>query len=426
MKKLLILVGSAILFTLLLNTNSIRVNAESAKELKDCWYETKDYPSGWKLYDLTHAVDILNPPDEVLMEFTSYELAELLLRYPYINNFYGYDEPQFYFDFLYNSCAIYKELFARDDGVHELLNAFRDNVMDIEAINNDATGGIIGHYGTEKEYFVCRYMDFFWDSIPDAEKEYYNSIAEEKQVTYQSVTEKVRGWLLYVLSFSLDEELRVELLYNPEEDAEEANGDTTEEITNDVGNVDERLIRTEGFVDSGIDYIQTMEGIQISYNEGRYYIHGTSASCRQWYSGVFTDEIKYRLNLDIVSANPTWVNVYEASPKYNCHSYAWIVWGPQNGYWLPSPTDYCENATDYLYEGTYITERLDLHENDIIVIYNAASVPVHSMIVIDPDYQGTMITESKNGRQGVYRVKYSDMMQYYSGVTYKVYRCRGS
>lgn len=257
---------SALAIFLIFCFQTISAQAAGGKELKEQWYTTKDYPvlpgcRDWRLHDFTEMVDILNPPEDLLESFTSGELAELLLRYPYLINLIGgYDDVSMFFDFM-GQCLIYEELFRREDGVRELLNAFQKNQIDLEMLNEKPVSVYGGESGTLADLFVCRYMRFYWNSISEEDKRYYCEIAEEKKQSYM--------------------------------------------------------------------------------------------------------ELK------------------EDDPK------------------------------------DYLCEELLFHDAVVMI---QTETEISTQIVIDPNYQGTMITESKNGYKGVYRAKYSDMMTYYRGVSYKVFR----
>lgn len=248
---------------------AISVHAASAEELNARWYTTKDYPATpddkeWRLHDFSEWIDILNPPEDLLKEFTSEELAKLLLRYPYLINYGCYDEEWMFFDFMGQS-AIYEELFRREDGIHEMLIAFQDNEIDYELLDKEPLAVYGRDLGALADQFVCQYMRFHWEFIPDEEKLLYIEIAEKKKLNYAELKEE----------------------------------------------------------------------------EPEKYLCGLL---------LFFEKESYSKPNEIVSA------------RYD------------------------------------------------------------SMIVAGPNYQGTMITESKNGCKGVYRAKYSDMMRFYRGAYYKVFR----
>ena len=91
------------------------VQAQEIEEVKSLWYIKKDYPltmndTSWNEYSLLESIEILNPPEDLLNEMTSEELAQLLLKYPYmwILSTYEYNHIDYYYDFLETNSDIYQ------------------------------------------------------------------------------------------------------------------------------------------------------------------------------------------------------------------------------------------------------------------------------------------------------------------------------
>lgn len=411
MKKFLICVCSIIVLALGVIVNSEFVYAKSDVELKKLWFNEKQYPilpgnQEWREYDFSEIVDILNPPECLLSDFSTNELAKLVLKYPYLVNLIGgYEDPNMFFTFMDSKCLIYHELLNREDGVHELLTAFAENSIDIDAINSKPVIVYGGELGALADIFVCEYVKLYWNDMLENDKILYQHITNDKLLAYNSlINDESRKYLIGELLFC-----------NEINEGENLDAFMEE---NHPGMI---TTSNDYFMANGQNDERTMCGVTVKTHLGNYYKHGTSAPSRQWYEGEFDSIKKAQLDANQASAYPRWSYVSSASAKYNCHSYAWISANCQNQYWLPTPTNYFSGNT-YYYVGTYVTEKLDLHVNDRLVIYDAQGTPCHSMIITDPNYQGTMITESKNSYLGVYRVKFSDMMTYYVGASYRVYR----
>ena len=383
--------------------------ASNVEEIKSRWYIDRDYPvligsNDWGMYDFAEMVDILNPPEDLLMELTSQELSDLLLKYPYYCNMSGYDDISYFFDFMENYCYIYCELLDREDGVKELLNTFRANEVDINNIN-EKPEIVVSDQKVLFELFVCRFIKLHRNELDEKDLAYFCEIAEGKKNKYAMITNgDVSIYLLSELSM--------------DEDAEERHN------VNDKRRIEPIGFRTEYFEDSGTDYSQLMNGVTAYYNVGYYHKFNTCCDCREWYDGDFSPTLKNQMNMNMSSTYPTWSYLYTATTKYNCHSYAWILANPTNGYWLISPETFATSSA-FSCVGQYSSEPLNLAVNDRVVIYgytNNVFGPKHSLIVVNPNYQGTLIMESKIGYNGVFRAKYEDMMTYFAGTYIKVYR----
>ena len=110
--------------------------------------------------------------------------------------------------------------------------------------------------------------------------------------------------------------------------------------------------------------------------------------------------------------------ISSSSPKYNCHSYAWLISSSTNKYWLDSPTPYM-NSSSVTYVGSNTTPQTW----DIIVMYNTSGNIAHSAIVTTTPSGNTGIyTTSKIGGRALYRAPLSELMTYYSCNSYSVYR----
>ena len=103
--------------------NSREAKAADVEGLKEVWYETRYYPVNpesdeWMEYGLEDTLDILNPPEELLHSFSTEELTELMMDYPFLwmLTSYEYDKMDYFFDFIEYNCDIYNELMSREIG----------------------------------------------------------------------------------------------------------------------------------------------------------------------------------------------------------------------------------------------------------------------------------------------------------------------
>ncbi len=105
------------------------------EDLKELWYDTHYYPMNpesdeWMKYEFEDALDILNPPEELLHSLATEEVVKLMMDYPYLWLLTAFNEVNDFFDFLENNCDIYNELISRNDGVSCLVKEYQKTDFD--------------------------------------------------------------------------------------------------------------------------------------------------------------------------------------------------------------------------------------------------------------------------------------------------------
>ena len=153
--------------------------------------------------------------------------------------------------------------------------------------------------------------------------------------------------------------------------------------------------RSSYYVDSDgfryqIEYISTPNGSEV---EVWNYIDDVSESYKQ-------DSEAYHESLYDADME------YEATRKYNCHSYAWYDNTSDNPYWMNSPDVYYDQT-----DSSYMEVTSGIRPGDIICYYNTFGVNLHSGIVtyvennsVTNNYNSLSLIEvqSKWGTEGVY------------------------
>ena len=99
----------------------------------------------------------------------------------------------------------------------------------------------------------------------------------------------------------------------------------------------------------------------------------------------FRDEVIAELEAEF----PRATRISDASPKYNCHSYAWYSQSTSNPYWMENPYKYIE-------DGSYI--RTGSVRVGDCVLYGAIDAPEHSAYVVST----AILVRSKWDWKGVY------------------------
>ena len=200
----------------------IAAKAVTAEELKEKWRETTDYPlhlldseyekKGYgtpKLSDewqqatrdlgmmgVTYA---LNPPQDVLEEMSSEQLADLMQTWPWIHLVSTYNSNGEHYDMFFKyaelNSDIFYELLNRDDGYICLLEAYRKNPFDVEKNNKDINFILSLDLVEKAEIFGCQFIRYYHQHFTQEEYELACEIKQEKMAMYEQLNEKTRYWL---------------------------------------------------------------------------------------------------------------------------------------------------------------------------------------------------------------------------------------
>lgn len=341
----------------------------------------------WMKYGLEDTLDILNPPEELLHSFSTEELAELMMDYPYlwVLTSYEFDKMDTFFCYLDN-CDIYNELMSRDDGVSCLLKEYQKSDFNVNLCNEDPY--MVWGYNpmANAEVFGCKFIVY---NSSDFDKEEY-------ELCYQVMLEKTD------LYSALNDNIAKKYLSFKEQPIIYYVADSADLV----------MSASDGFTSSGTSVTRDIEGVPIEFTGGIYNKYGVSESCLKYKSGVYDEETQQTLD---TSLGYQWYRLSRSSPAYNCHAYAWLNAGPFDGYWLDLPTAYMSSPSSVTYVGYNVTPQV----GDIIVMYKRYTGELqHSAII----YETSSNTVSKLGGRGLYIAPLSELMNYYGCDNYKVYR----
>lgn len=186
--------------------NAIVVNATTAEEVKERWYDTRYYPlyqgnEEWQKHDMLDTLDILNPPLDLLFSMSTEELAELMQEYPLmaqITTYFGPDVTQDYvtfFSFVEANCVIFYELLRREDGITCLLEEYRTHELDVEKLNENVHSSLEIMQMWHTEIFGCQFIRYYAHHFTDNEYALASQIIEEKKELYSLLDDR----LLYYL-----------------------------------------------------------------------------------------------------------------------------------------------------------------------------------------------------------------------------------
>ncbi|MBR4607797.1 MAG: hypothetical protein IKO41_16435 [Lachnospiraceae bacterium] len=185
-----------------LKTSQTEKELPSADELWKRWYDRREYPimpgdENWERFDVDRQLRILNPPDEVLKEMSSKELASLAVLYPFLWQYEQDNRPglnmdsydvarQFFTINVERHCKIFKELIGRKDGAESLLRVYEANELNVDEINQNGPG--TKDPSVVAELFLCKYVEYYnsW-RFQESDIALYKKIYRNKVATYEKI-----------------------------------------------------------------------------------------------------------------------------------------------------------------------------------------------------------------------------------------------
>ncbi|MCR4598532.1 MAG: hypothetical protein K5678_05835 [Acetatifactor sp.] len=376
---------------------------DEAKKYRELWATKRWYPiypgspewSQLEFYE--ESIYVLNPPQEMLPDFETKELVDLLKAYPYLHIIKEHmDNIAVFFDFMEANCDLFAELLRRTDGVGKLLDALENNVVDVDVLNRDACKLYYPNESIDFEIFTNQFTKQYASDLSEESIKRYQEILSAKFASYRAIENEI------IRKYFIEDINDTKPVSQPSQGTAER----------------ENPVRNDGFTPSGSPQNYDVYGFTISFYNGTYTKYGVSPYCRQWVSGDYDSATI--ASWDQVDSNKAgWTFLASSTPKYNCHGYAWISKGSDDvdKYWNLDPTPYSSSSSF-----TYIGENVQPLPNDILVIYHNSELR-HSAIVhpLTSQYSYAYIT-SKHGGRGLYLTTLSAMMLQYSGTSYKVYR----
>ncbi len=381
----------------------INVSASSV-DLKNRWYTDRTFPMNpespeWMEYGLAENLDILNPPDDLLNEMTTEELASLMMNYPHLWVFtsYGFEQKDIFWSYLSDNCSIYNELMSREDGIECLMAEYLKTDFDAKLYNDNPC--IIYGYNRDSnaEVFGCQLVKHMTSDLLEYNRysDILNKVISLKSAEYLLLDDNYAKAYLSFENSCIDS--------NDDGYGFEAMDDAYD-----------RMMLSDGFTSTGSPFLKSIQGVYIYFTPGIYHRYGTDTGCLQWYSGDYDEVTRESLNNSV--AFP-WYRLAQATPKYNCHGYAWLnPYGP-TGYWMEPPILYMTNGT---------VTNVSIYSKqvgDTIVMYNSGGDIIHSAIICPTPNgcSGDYVVSKLSGR-GLYRSPLSELMTYYGCAYYSVYR----
>ena len=427
MKKILTAV-IAVSLILALSVQAFATTSVSSADTEKIWLSEDGYsypltPSDSSWADLSYSEQLIicDMPVDMLLQCSTEELADLVLKYPLLGDILAFDNPHLAMEHLRNTSNICKEFFSRDDIVDVMLETYDELTVDYDGLVTSSRDTIAADCGYISELFLQTYFASVYDSLTETQLTTLTDVIEDKIIAKKGICDDFATSLLMYEWIQADDDVIPGYLVTAEIELELSNAgtvshNTTFEIDNDGSR------SASGFTskDSLVQFSNTL-GI---YTVGEYTLYGVTTDCYRFYSNDYTTSEATVLNNYFDGLHPSWTRVSTCTKKYNCHSYTWISSSASNIYWLNNPdaftgsgaftcVGYNFNSTPTAGSKIVIGSSMSFDDGFGNVTYS-----VHSANVVSSSGS----TKSKLGAYGVYLIPVDELMRFYDGFVYCIYQ----
>lgn len=394
------------------------VNIPAADNVSVCqktkeWLMAAEYPitpetPEWASMSYIECLKACEMPEEMLKSSSDDTLAEYVLSYPLLADILAFDTAEQAMAHLAATSNICREFFSREDSMNILLAKYNLLNIDYELLSTNSSDNPMTESGYIKELFLQTFFAYNLPNLEHSDTEALKQILSDKYAAKKGTCEE------YTTSLLFYELIEADYGYIP-----------ANIITDNVLNSFEPMAAATGFTSAGLPSMKLPNGSY--YTLGKYTKYNCSAVCFKYDKGDLSSSEIQQIDTAYAWNHPSWTKQYSATKKYNCHSYAWLINLPSNIYWLDNPDPYA-NSVSFDCNGT----NCSANAGDIIIIrenkytndgYSGSTNSVHSLIATSYGAGITSIqTESKLGYAGVYTAPLYDMIIFYGGTNYNVYR----
>jgi len=196
MKCFRIRIIMGILFlVVLVGGSGLPARAVTPAELKEEWWVLRDFPIPYGderlgSFSYQNVLDILNPPEDMLPDFSTSELAELVLRHPHMNDMLGFTDSDMhiYFSALKGNSHIFSEFLWREGCVDAILDAYEALPYEVEAVNGagDPVVAFMEVPSFRKEVFIREFTFFYLSRFSEEEAERFLAIRAQRDEEFYS------------------------------------------------------------------------------------------------------------------------------------------------------------------------------------------------------------------------------------------------
>ena len=376
-----------------------------------CLYEISPSDPEWSELTYLEQLEVCDMPEKFLNECSTWDLSEYVLEYPFLFDIYAFESTEQGINHLINTSNVCKEFFSRNDAKEVLLEKYDNLIVDYNLLSEemDYIDDPLSQSGYDKELFLQSYFGNKINDLNSSEKEKLKGIISEKYEQKKGKCDEfATSFLIYDEIQKIGESIPNEIVAN--------------NIANDLMAV--YSDSSDGFTEFGSELFYVNEAVR---KVGLYKKYGTSVGCYQYVSGDYTDKEISNIDAKMHSTHPTWIRILPATKTYNCHSYAWLEQIVFNKYWIANP-DFFAKSSSF----NKIGANCAAQDKDKIIIdglrfqqdgFGNTMQALHSVIVYSGGTNSSNIqTHSKLGSCGVYKASLGDMMNFYGGATYRVYR----
>jgi hypothetical protein len=410
-------------------TNPLLVTA-SAASLKSEWKtNVYEYPltpadAAWASLSYSEQLETCDMPIDMLSSCPTEELADLVLGYPFLIDILAFDNVDLAIKHLIDSSNICAEFFSRDNITDVLMEKYDKMNVDYGKLLNESSIMPMSDSGYIGELFLQTYFAYVRHSLTDTQTQEVSKIIGEKFEAKKGICNDFATSLLIYDWIQIGDGAIPQYLVPESIESEVfSNGNS---LTMGEAEIDSNQTRaTSGFTSEGtVVQFGSNKGV---YTRGTYTLYGKTVGCYKFHSNDYTPDEASALNKDFDKAHSSWSRVYTCTKKYNCHSYTWINSSSSNMYWLGNPDVFAGSD-----EFTFIGKNIDkpspsLSAGDKITVgasicvddgFGNVTCSTHSANVIS----STGSTQSKLGSCGVYIAPADDLVKFYAGYYYNIYR----
>lgn len=248
----------------------------------------------WEEFDTKQdRLDICQIPDEILHSLSTKALLETVLQYPYLTDYYAFNDYKDAAETFMNDFNGFKELYAREDLTEVLLDAYQKvSVADDAEFMDSEEDSINDFFAVSNIEFLIGYDQLINDDYTAEEAERFDNLLENKMES-------------------------------------RSNSDLYSENS-------EIYLNFIGKDNSSVPYASTTTTVKTP--------KGTKVIVSKTTSDLSSAE-KDRINKRTDKLYPNATRIATATQKYNCHSYAWYQQSTNNPYWMNDPSAYWKDGS---------------------------------------------------------------------------------
>lgn len=426
MKKFLSVI-LVLTFIISIPVQTFTMSADSTTDAQEKWKTNNcyEYPltpadPNWTNLSYFEQLEACDMPIDMLSNCSTEELADLVLEYPFLIDILAFDNTDLAIKHLIDTSNICKEFFARNDVTSVLFQKYDAINVDYKRLQNTSNVTAATDCGYVSELFLQTYFAHVASSLTDTQTKELSRIICEKHEAKKGICNDYSTSLL-IYDWIQIENGAIPKNLIPESIEVELASEGTIFPARDIETESNQTRATSGFSSSG--YRVGTNGGAV-YTVGTYTLYGVTTNCYKYYSGDYTTTEAANLNNSFDLAHSSWSRIATCTKKYNCHSYTWINSSSNNVYWLNNP-DAFANSNSFTFVGRGFNTSLSSGDKIIICAAIASddgfgnyTYSVHSANVLSSSGS----TRSKLGSYGVYTVPVDELVQFYNGFYYCIYR----